>query len=506
MFKKKLSKIMMMFMAVIMGVQMFAATAFAIADSDTGMITVNGVEKGVSVGAYQLMKVNFDYNVNQPKNPMYMWAEQIAGWMSANYTEYIDEENKNAVNEAFSTANDTVVAEVYDRLAVAVKAGDVKMEAKVVVADGDNVVVDKLPMGNYFLLIEGGAKVYRPLTANVVPEWKENSWKMSTPVVSAKATEPTITKTVTDGLTVDNADIGDTISFELNATIPTYPDNATAKKYMISDKMSEGLTLVDDSIKVYGVNAGKADMMLNEGYVKTGERIALNQDVSFVLDFDYGVIKSYEALKVTYETILNEKAVVGESGNGNNAYLDYSNNPYDDESYYTDEAKTVVYTYGMKISKVDENNNSGLSGAEFTLSKDGQDISFVGETGNYHVAGKTENGNTTVIVDENGYLTLDGLDAGTYYLTEEKAPDGYVKLQNPIEIIIADKDMNGKVESGDSEFSDGYMPVIVKNDMGFTLPVTGGMGTTLFNIAGVVLMSSGVLLMVTYFRKRNNSK
>ena len=111
-----------------------------------------------------------------------------------------------------------------------------------------------------------------------------------------------------------------------------------------------------------------------------------------------------------------------------------------------------------------------------------------------------------VIVDENGYLTLDGLDAGTYYLTEEKAPDGYVKLQNPIEIVIEDKDMNGKVEEGESEFSDGYMPVTVKNDAGFILPVTGGMGTTLFNIVGVVLMSSGVLLMVTYFRKRNTSK
>ena len=72
MFKKKLSKLMMMFMAVIMGVQMFAATAFAIGDSDTGTITVNGVEKGVSVEAYQFMNVNFDYNVNQPKNPMYM--------------------------------------------------------------------------------------------------------------------------------------------------------------------------------------------------------------------------------------------------------------------------------------------------------------------------------------------------------------------------------------------------------------------------------------------------
>lgn len=502
MFKKKnFSKLMIMFMAIIMGIQMFAVTAFAIGNSDTGIVTVKGVEKGVSVAAYRFMNVNYDYKVNQPKNPMYVWVDQVAGWMSANYTEYIDEENENAVNKVFSEAKEMEIAEIYDRLAVAIKAGDVVLESKKIVADGETVIIDNLSMGNYFLLIEGGAKVYRPLTANVVPEWKDNEWTMTTPVVSAKATEPTITKTVTDGLTVDNADIGDTVSFELNAIVPTYPDNATAKKYMISDKMSEGLTLVENSIKVYGVNSGKEDTLLNKGYTNVN-----GTEASFSLDFEYSVIKSYEALKVTYDAVLNEKAVVGEAGNENNAYLDYSNNPYDKESFYTDEDKTVVYTYGMKISKVDEKNENGLAGAEFTLSKDGQDISFSGKNGNYHVAGKTENGTTIVVVDENGYLTLDGLDAGKYYLVEEKAPAGYVKLQNPIEIVIVDNDMNGKVESESGELSDGYMPVTVKNDAGFVLPVTGGKGTTLFNIAGAVLMSSGVILMVAYFRKRNNSK
>lgn len=499
--KKRVSKLMMMFMAVIMGIQMFAATAFAIGNSDTGTITVNGVEKGVSVSAYRFMNINYDYNVNQPKNPMYVWVEQIAGWMSTNYSDFIDEDNENAVNEAFSMANEDIIAEIYDRLAVAIKAGDVVLESKEVVASGETVMINNLSMGNYFLLIEGGAKVYRPLTANIVPEWKDNAWTMTAPVVSAKATEPTITKTVTDGLTEDNADIGDTISYELNALVPTYPENATAKKYMISDKLSEGLTLVEDSIKVYGLNSGKEDVLLDKGYEKTNER-----DASFTLDFDYAVIKSYESLKISYDTILNEKAVVGESGNENNVYLDYSNNPYDKESYYTDEDKTIVYTYGIKISKVDEKNGNGLSGAEFTLSKDGQDISFAGVNGNYHVAGKTENGNTVVVVDENGLLTLDGLDAGTYYLTEEKAPDGYVKLQNPVEITIVDENVNGKVESEDNELSDGYVPVTVKNDAGFVLPVTGGMGTTLFNVAGIVLMGSGVLLMITHFRKRNNSR
>ena len=85
-----------------------------------------------------------------------------------------------------------------------------------------------------------------------------------------------------------------------------------------------------------------------------------------------------------------------------------------------------------------------------------------------------------------------------------KAPDGYVKLQHPVEVVIADENMDGAAEAGNQEFSDGYIPVTVKNDAGFTLPVTGGMGTTLFNIAGIVLMASGLTLIIVYLRKKNN--
>ena len=56
----------------------------------------------------------------------------------------------------------------------------------------------------------------------------------------------------------------------------------------------------------------------------------------------------------------------------------------------------------------------------------------------------------------------------------------------------------------DYEFSDGYIPVTVKNDRGFTLPVTGGIGTTLFSITGIALMAGGLLLIIAYFRKKSN--
>ena len=164
----------------------------------------------------------------------------------------------------------------------------------------------------------------------------------------------------------------------------------------------------------------------------------------------------------------------------------------------------TVYTYGLKINKIDEDTNESLGGAEFTLSKDDEEIKFIGENGNYRVAKNGENGSSVVKVNENGMLVLKGLDADTYSLVEVKAPDGYVKLQHPVEVVIADENMDGIAEAGNQEFSDGYIPVTVKNDAGFTLPVTGGMGTTLFNIAGIVLMASGLTLIIVYLRKKNN--
>jgi len=505
--KKFFSKLVMMCMAFIMSFQMLPATVFAIDSSQKGKITVNGVEEGVQVHAYRLMDIGFDYEVQQPENPMYQWVEEVSGWISEEYGVFIDTDNLNAVEEAFSKAKEGEIAGFYDKLAVAIKAGEVNLPEISVTADDDVVVLEDLPMGNYFMLIEGGAKIYRPLTANVVPEWKETKWEMTEPEVTAKSSLPSITKTVTDGLKKDHADIGDVIDYELVAVIPTYPENATAKNYIVGDKLCEGLTLVEGSVKVYGQNPGQEDVLLENGYINMPNRpfdvFAIKAESGFIYEFDYDVIKEYESLRITYQAVLNINAAIGEEGNINNAFVDYNNNPYDLESWNTDSDHATVYTYGMNVLKVDEANNQPLSGAEFTLSKDGTEIMFVGDTGYYRVSEQKELGNTVLKVDGNGSFKVEGLDAGTYYLTEVKAPDGYVKLQNPVKIIISDTDMNGKVELEDQELEDGYVPVTVKNDQGFTLPVTGGMGTTVFNIAGALLIAVGLLLVIGYCRKSN---
>ena len=506
-----ISKLIIIFLTAIMMIQLFPITTFAIESTDRGKITVEGVENGTTVHAYQMMTVNYDYgkDVQQPKNPMYQWADGVASWVKTNYPDYINVNNKNEVREAFSKATDSKVAEFYDKLAVAVKAGNVSLVETKVTATGEQVEISGLAMGNYFILIEGGAKVYRPLTANVVPEWNGSSWIMSTPVVSAKSSLPSITKRIDGNLEKDNVNIGDTVHYEILVTVPTYPENATAKRFVISDTLSDGLTLTSGTVKVYGVNEGASPVLLNSGYTTSTNRpdgVSGEKAVTFALDFDYSAIQSYSTVKVTYDAVLNEKAVIGNDGNLNHAILDYSNNPYDSSSWNMDEDNNTIYTYAINLEKVDEDTDEPLSGAVFTLERDGKLVSFAGTKGNYHVAKAGETAVTKVEVDSKGVLRLEGLDAATYTLTEVKAPDGYVKLQNPIELTITDEDLDGKIESNGTELENGVLPVTVKNDKGFILPVTGGMGTAIFHILGTILMCSAILLATVFLMKKKSSK
>ena len=104
-------------------------------------------------------------------------------------------------------------------------------------------------------------------------------------------------------------------------------------------------------------------------------------------------------------------------------------------------------------------------------------------------------------------LTLSGLDADTYYLTETKAPDGYNKLGSSIEITIADTEPNGIVNDGtdSADGADGYVEKKVENSDGFQLPTTGGIGTILFTAGGILLMGLGVIVLVFVILRRRRS-
>ena len=152
--------------------------------------------------------------------------------------------------------------------------------------------------------------------------------------------------------------------------------------------------------------------------------------------------------------------------------------------------------------------NKPLLGAEFTLKDSAENlITFVASTEGadhqlYRVAESddaAEARTTTIKLDAKNKAMIRGLDAGTYTLTESKAPDGYNILTEPITLKVTTDDTTGgqkvlvKIESDDTAPGG---PVTVTNQAGSELPETGGVGTTLFYVFGAILfLGAGAVLI-----------
>lgn len=527
------------------------ATTYNIVADQKGTIQVTGIEEPVdttvTVNVYRLMTVNFNVPNQQPEEPVYTWVTEVAAWVRVNHPTYIGTDTDNSVQEAFSKAPTETIAAFYDELAAEIRGQNLfANEAGSATVNGAGDMgasgsITGLDMGNYLVLIEGGMKVYRPSAVNLVPVWDEDSgmWNMSNATVALKHSEPSLTKSVSD----TQVAIGDTVTYTLVADVPQFPDNALNKGYCISDVLPTGMTY-NGNVTVEGytetVDVGTAGDSLTPAthYISDTKR-PTTDTATFALKFKYDMLKNasgerYTKIKVTYTATVNAAITVKTAynteltNNINNAYLDYNSDPYGSPStWQTKTATATVYSYGIEVKKVDKSTQLPISGAEFTLTKANEDdaIKFVGSNGTYRVATATESTTAveTLVVTESGEnmgkLILSGLDAGTYTLTETKAPAGYVKLGAPKTITITDDKTamegdtanskpNGLVDDGENSADgiDGYYELDVANSKGFTLPSTGGMGTVLFTAIGIVLMGGGLVLLLLYLRRRNRAE
>ena len=250
---------------------------------------------------------------------------------------------------------------------------------------------------------------------------------------------------------------------------------------------------------------------------------------------------------MTYDATLNAKAEIGLPGNPNSVDLQFSNNPNGDGLGRTTEDKVIVFTYELDGTKVDGANiDTKLGDAEFVLFngahtrvahiENGKLVGWVNlpagyNQGNYkeipYEAWETLNADTNVIMTSaaDGVFGVSGLDDGTVYLLEIKAPTGYNLMERDVRIDIAATTANGQnwngaantaltaltiaVNQGNAENGNaqtGAVALTVTNNQGTTLPETGGMGTTLFYVIGGLLVVSAGTLLVVRFRMRAGNK
>ena len=383
-------------------------------------------------------------------------------------------------------------------------------------------------------------------------------------VITLKANRPQILKQIKKhneeygkGTSVS---IGDTVTYKISTPIPSHTLYANYT-YFIEDTMHDGLALDIASIKVY-----KEEDLLTVDTDYELKTTGLDEGVDFKVDFtdlmnDDSRFEIGEELIIEYNAKVTD-AIEAQKANQNTAKLTYSNDPTNPGSIGTVSDSANVYSYQFVFTKFAEDThgvltNVRLAGAEFQLyrvvaGQDDQLITFNTRQATHEV---TENGQTTtntytqyIVAEGNtgavntlathnegeatislahlnmgghlGDVAIFGLAEGEYKLVETKAPDGYVISDAPFEISIVDQigelgsvgtlTVTGKHtgEIGNIVNTNGIAESIltvwaeITNKPGSALPETGGMGTTLFTVLGIVMMIGAAAFFTS--RKRSS--
>ena len=209
---------------------------------------------------------------------------------------------------------------------------------------------------------------------------------------------------------------------------------------------------------------------------------------------------------VYYKAKMNASAKIASTGgNGNTYQVYYQHNPGNAADGYdhTTPETPYVYTYQFIVVKQDgDNKGTKLSGAEFKLYSDQSATKEVAVSLANGVYTVNPNGKAVLTTDTDGKITVNGLDSGTYYLKETKAPSGY-KLDDTVrEITVTPDSAVANAKNGEAITykvnGDSRHTMTIKNYKG-SLPSTGGMGIVLMVVAGVLLIAGG---MISIMRRR----
>lgn len=285
------------------------------------------------------------------------------------------------------------------------------------------------------------------------------------------------------------ANIGDTVNYKVAYSVPVTENGL--ESLIITDTMSKGLTFnkSSDSVTVYNGETkvdSKNYSIVNHGDSQTGEQIIT---ITFTSEYCQSLATdSTQEFTITYTATLNEKAVLGQTGNTNKVQLKYTNKGEKEKTISPDKDKEVkVFTYGIDLTKQGEG-GAKLSGVEFKLTDGTNEINVLKSGDAYYPSNETK-ASSTVTTDNNGEIHIRGLKPGTYKLTETKTNAGYVLLKNPVEIKItpssnAEEAAKGVVTAyvgtkevtmtDDNGSATAKVPLTVVNSKGFNLPATGG--------------------------------
>ena len=330
--------------------------------------------------------------------------------------------------------------------------------------------------------------------------------------------------------TSSDYDIGDYVPYHVSATL-------TEKVYMYEDfyKVRFQDTLEAgrfDAISELTIKVNDVAIADTDDYTATitgvDARSASGFDVTIVFTPKDGkTLASLNSavVSIDFSARLGSGAQIGGDGNTNTLKVIYSNNPNSDQEGETTEHKVTTFTFKVVVNKVDGNNNP-LANAGFTLYKVSKTDALAGvpaanagdaASKNAYWETKAIAGSTKTIAaaSDKTSFSFEGLDDGYYVLAETTTPAGFNTIDPQVFVIYAEHDdteittltgtkLDGSTITFTPDEAEGSLTATIQNQSGATLPSTGGIGTTIFYVAGIVLVLGAAAIIIARRKAEQN--
>lgn len=557
--KKTMKKCLTLLLALAM---LLAMAVPAVAEENYSReITFTGVAQGDTVKAYQLMKYDANYNEYIFHEGFKAFAANFYDSKKQSLEEHLAESTKEHL---------TALMINYAIMTDSAHGGvSFPPNPVVATADANNEVKMTLEPGYYLLLVsttEQNNRTYMPVTVFV--QVKNGNVKVYAagseitdgltavfkyedgPAVNVRVSDDS--KATTQWKETAGGRVGETMDFYMEVSIPAYESEHVAISSLIAKCQLAGLNYVADSMKATTLPNADSDAV--EGAIKG---TTAGTDGNLTVELDYSKIRNAATgrglIYLHFKATVAPDAVTKSEASAT-AKLEYVFSMEAGNTKTTADSTAAVYNYDFTLFKksnelIDPSNaGSGhrpLAGAGFTLYADeamNTPISMVKVDATattdayYRPATAAEITAGTGIVTEmdanmgndNNTLSIRGLDVGSYYVKETKTPSGYYAPKGSFKLeLTAERDGSeslvktlskggvfGALKDADralvqrDEVNKGLnrFEADLLNSSTPVLPTTGGVGTVMFTVIGLLCMGAALWFFLFARRRREDEQ
>ena len=334
--------------------------------------------------------------------------------------------------------------------------------------------------------------------------------------------------------------VGDVVDYQIISTPPTITSKASAlSEYTYVDTLSKGIRYNKNDVVIeFFRDAGCTEKIttwdensskFNVAYDDTANTMTIRMTDTGLSEINEAATVHTDSVKrgysdctmrITYAATLTADAQMGDTDNPNEVVLTWKRT----NTTYFDTLKDCchVYTYGIDVLKQFSDNGGNVRNVKFKLHNDTDDCYIIAEQkdGVYYTKGFAAKkvDATTFIPNSSGHIVVKGLEDDTYSLTETATDKGYVLLKEAVKIVITTKEngacekcgtklltASATVNGKDVTMSGGnaIVPLTVVNNPGFDLPKTGGYGTWMYTVGGVLLLGAAAFIAVKSRKHKN---